>query len=674
MPPRTAAPHVIVRKTFEEAYIRGMDDVVAFAEDFLDTELHEGQIEWCRKAQNHRERMLSAAKRYGKALALDTPILTRRGWSRMGDLKVGDELYDENIRYCRVTWVGPIYTDHAVYDVAFSDGSAIAADAGHLWTTTDRAGVRATRTTEEVRDSLLDSSGELNHELPSIPLPCAGRRYVSGVWSVESCPVRCIAVDSPSRLFLAGRSFIPTHNSQVEAIRLLHACFYQIRPEEYSYLPNGQLKPYRVVNIAMSLDQASLIWNMAYALASTSPKFKRFLRDDKTMTSPFPVMVIGSQNGQLESQFWARSTAKKARYLLGHTFNRIAYDEAAFDKDGEEIRSDVLLSRISDNAGKLEYTSSPNGKNWFFRQCMRSVEDPAGFFWMKGSIWQNRFISQDDFKKNMQTMRPEQIKQDIEGDFADSSSVFSTDAVSECYANQEWAALMPLKPNYVVEQDDRPGVGLIPKLVKDQNGRRYVGGVDFGRKRDKTAILVLDVTDLAKNQDGELVGTAPIVLCDQIGKTSWRTIKEKVKGIAKQYNDCPFLGDETGMGDPIIQDLQEAFGVNIEGFHFSAPSKTNLLVGLQTVIQNRQLAFPYIKDLVDQLIYYDWEDRLLTTDLVMGLALAVECAKRKVVGSTALYLPNTSVAPVALFGDDDVEDHEYAEFMNFLARHGTKRD
>ena len=45
-----------------------------------------------------------------------------------------------------------------------------------------------------------------------------GRRLVASrsiieVTEVKSRPVRCISVDSPSRLYLAGRDFIPTHNS-----------------------------------------------------------------------------------------------------------------------------------------------------------------------------------------------------------------------------------------------------------------------------------------------------------------------------------------------------------------------------------------------------------------------------------------------------------------------------
>lgn len=40
-------------------------------------------------------------------------------------------------------------------------------------------------------------------------------RYIVDAIEIDPVPMRCISVDSPSRLYLAGRSFIPTHNSQL---------------------------------------------------------------------------------------------------------------------------------------------------------------------------------------------------------------------------------------------------------------------------------------------------------------------------------------------------------------------------------------------------------------------------------------------------------------------------
>jgi len=53
----------------------------------------------------------------------------------------------------------------------------------------------------------------------------ATRRIVSIV-SVPSVPVRCIQVDSPSRLYLCGRSMVPTHNTTISENTILWAALY----------------------------------------------------------------------------------------------------------------------------------------------------------------------------------------------------------------------------------------------------------------------------------------------------------------------------------------------------------------------------------------------------------------------------------------------------------------
>lgn len=49
-------------------------------------------------------------------------------------------------------------------------------------------------------------------------------RMIESVEPVESVPVRCIQVDSPSSLFLAGRAMIPTHNSHYLRVAAIAWC------------------------------------------------------------------------------------------------------------------------------------------------------------------------------------------------------------------------------------------------------------------------------------------------------------------------------------------------------------------------------------------------------------------------------------------------------------------
>lgn len=79
----------------------------------------------------------------GKALALDTEVPTPSGWTTMGDICVGDTLYDEQGQPCRVTRISEIRDDRACYKMRFIDGTEIVADADHQWFTSTVAARRS---------------------------------------------------------------------------------------------------------------------------------------------------------------------------------------------------------------------------------------------------------------------------------------------------------------------------------------------------------------------------------------------------------------------------------------------------------------------------------------------------------------------------------------------------
>jgi len=56
------------------------------------------------------------------------------------------------------------------------------------------------------------------------------RRHVTDIRPVASVSVRCIAVDSPNHLYLAGRSMIPTHNTSMALGMASHAAMHAHRP------------------------------------------------------------------------------------------------------------------------------------------------------------------------------------------------------------------------------------------------------------------------------------------------------------------------------------------------------------------------------------------------------------------------------------------------------------
>ncbi len=77
--------------------------------------------------------VVKSCSQIGKALDVDTPIPTTEGWKRIADLKKGDKVFDETGKQCNVLWRSEIMNNHDCFELLFSDGATIVADADHKW-------------------------------------------------------------------------------------------------------------------------------------------------------------------------------------------------------------------------------------------------------------------------------------------------------------------------------------------------------------------------------------------------------------------------------------------------------------------------------------------------------------------------------------------------------------
>ena len=155
----------------------------------------------------------------GKAQRIDTPIPTPTGFTEIGNLKIGDKVFDENGNVCTVTWVRNHEVDPVQYRITFDDGTYFDVCSEHLWLTSTRRSRKSQNehdykrqltpnpnkklsrdqtykrvfpsvvTTQEIKDSLhVGSDGRLNHaiqvaaplQLPFAELPIPP--YTFGAW------------------------------------------------------------------------------------------------------------------------------------------------------------------------------------------------------------------------------------------------------------------------------------------------------------------------------------------------------------------------------------------------------------------------------------------------------------------------------------------------------------
>ena len=188
--------------------------------DSLTNGLHPGQLV-----------IIAARPALGKALALDTLIPTPTGWTTMGEIRPGQQVFDDKGNPTTVVAVSPTWHDRPCYRVTFSDGSTIVADEEHEWLTETRASRKSAqaaavgynryrnqrtfadiRTTREIARTLrcATKDARLNHSIINarpLALPDADLLvppYTLGVWLGDgtSAAAHFTSVDPEVAMFI----------------------------------------------------------------------------------------------------------------------------------------------------------------------------------------------------------------------------------------------------------------------------------------------------------------------------------------------------------------------------------------------------------------------------------------------------------------------------------------
>jgi hypothetical protein len=147
--------------------------------------------------------------------------------------------------------------------------------------------------------------------------------------------------------------------------------------------------------------------------------------------------------------------------------------------------------------------------------------------------------------------------------------------------------------------------------------------------------------DLARAEDWTVVcglNAAGSVCLLERWQSDWGQTRRKIIDL---IGGTSAVADATGVGDPIVEDLQRGQRTRVVGYQFTSKSKQQLMEGLTATIQRGEIRFPG-KDqgnpyrwLVDELESFQYEYREhgvrysapegLHDDGVCALALAVHC-------------------------------------------------
>lgn len=140
--------------------------------------------------KDNRQTIVLSARQTGKALPLSQELPTPTGWTTMGEVRVGDYVLDANGTPTSVIGATEVMYDHDCYEITFSTGEKITADAEHLWNVRDEYTHKSkTLTTQQmVNTKIVNGKNQARYtvkttkslQLPDRPLLIDP--YVLGVW------------------------------------------------------------------------------------------------------------------------------------------------------------------------------------------------------------------------------------------------------------------------------------------------------------------------------------------------------------------------------------------------------------------------------------------------------------------------------------------------------------
>jgi len=335
--------------------------------------------------------------------------------------------------------------------------------------------------------------------------------------------------------------------SDVQAIKILHRAFFQIRPIEKDVKHH-----YRCVNVAISQDQAEIIFGKMLCMIDCSKPLKAVLK--RVRQTPFPHIIL--RNG---SEIWARSSHNRGEYLLGHDFDYINFDEAAYEPYGDWVVDGVMKMRLADRGGMLDFSSTPNGLNWFYRRCQAIEKEGRGYV-HHGSTLENPHLSVKYLDELKSSMSPARLAQHLHGKFTSfEGRLFPEENIGRCLIDNDKEQL------------------LAKSSASRQDGRFYIHGWDLARKVTYTVGITVDVTSLPYR-----------VIEIRRMQRDWPVTIRIIKETQARYGGITAI-DSTGLGDVVLGELEDIGAV---GVNFGGGNRDLLLANLERAIFAGEITWP----------------------------------------------------------------------------------
>ena len=304
--------------------------------------------------------------------------------------------------------------------------------------------------------------------------------------------------------------------------------------------------------VAPNYDLTQRVWNDLYNLAITTFK-------------PIISRINNTKgNYKIETKLGTIIEAKSAEdpeKLVGTGLTKIIVDEAAMVPQKAWTQS--LRPTLIDHKGKAIFISTPKGKNWFWELWMKGQQkEELDWKSWRFTTYDNEYLDKKEIEKVVKDMPEYEYRQEILAMFEETAEQIFRNVLKQAVGEEK----EPIK------------------------GHRYQIGIDLGRKTSYSVISVVD----------EMVYPYETVKIDRFKTVDWNLQVERVKSIWQKYPCLMARVDATGIGDPIIQDLENK-GVRVEPYIIKEVSKRQYIDKLSILINDGRLIYPKNQDLINEL-------------------------------------------------------------------------
>jgi len=302
------------------------------------------------------------------------------------------------------------------------------------------------------------------------------------------------------------------------------------------------------------------------------------------------------------SWVWFKS-AEEYEHLRAEGLDFVVADEAARMK--RDAWFECLRTRLADKQGKALIISTPKGMNWFYEVYMLGRIKDSGWESFSYPTWTSPFVKGEEIEQMRREMPELLFRQEVGAEFlTDLGSVFR------------------FRRNEATQQIENVRGSFEPPKLDE----RYVAGADLGKRVSFTVIFVLD-------------SKGHVVAFDRFKTVDWSLQYRRIVNLASQYNNAKLILDSAGVGEPAFDEIRRMYG-NVYAFDITGKSRRPLIDNLAIMIENVEVTFPDIPDLMRELEVFGIERTRsgsesysvphgFNDDCVFALALAAWVLKRR---------------------------------------------